>query len=84
MSASPTSVRLWPVAVGAALLAAAIELPISQYYATVPPTTTVKRMAIASGMTFASVLIAGWFVSKWKNTKVDRLPSRDRYAMLHT
>jgi hypothetical protein len=51
---------LVPLAVGASLVAAAIEYPISQRYVTVPSTSTAKRMTIAGGMVFASVLVAGW------------------------
>lgn len=58
-SVSPRS-SLLLIAIGAGLVAAAIEFPISQYYATVPATTTGKRMAIAGGMAIASVLVAGW------------------------
>jgi hypothetical protein len=51
---------LFPLAVGASLVAAAIEFPISRHYATVPSTSTAKRMAIAGGMAFTSVLAVGW------------------------
>lgn len=40
------------------LVVAAIELPISQHYATVPSTGTAKRMAIAGTMAAAGVLVA--------------------------
>lgn len=49
-----------PLALGAGLVAAAIELPFSLFYKTVPPTTTVKRMAITGGLVFSSVLVASW------------------------
>lgn len=47
------------LALTAGVVVAAIELPISQYYATVPPTNTAKRMAIAGAMAVAGVLVAG-------------------------
>lgn len=50
---------LLPIAVAAALVTAAIELPISQFYATTPRTSTPARMTIAGGMAFVSVLIGG-------------------------
>jgi hypothetical protein len=50
---------LLPTAVAAAAVTALIEYPISQYYATVPATNTTKRMAIAAGMAFVSVLVGG-------------------------
>lgn len=46
------------LALGTAAVVAAIELPISQYYATVPPTNTAKRMLIAGAMAFAGVWVA--------------------------
>lgn len=45
------------LAIAAGAVVAAIELPVSQYYATVPPTSTAKRMAIAGGMAVAGVLV---------------------------
>jgi hypothetical protein len=51
--------KLFPLAASAALVTSAIEFPVSQYYATVPPTGTAKRMLIAGAMTFAAVLIGG-------------------------
>lgn len=46
------------VALGSALVVAAIEYPVSQYYETVPPTHTAKRMAIAGAMAFAGAFVA--------------------------
>lgn len=46
------------VALGAAAVVAAIEYPVSQYYQTVPPTNTGKRMLIAGAMAFAGAFIA--------------------------
>lgn len=40
------------------VVVAAIEFPVSQYYATVPPTNTGKRMAIAGAMAFAGAIVA--------------------------
>lgn len=51
------------VAAGAALVVAAIEYPVSQYYQTVPPTNTAKRMAIAAAMAFAGALVASKLIS---------------------
>lgn len=51
--------KLFPLAASAALVTSAIEFPVSQYYATVPPTSTAKRMLIAGAMTFAAVLVGG-------------------------
>ena len=50
---------LFPLALKTAGVIAAIELPISMIYRTDPPTKTWQRMAIAGGMGFAAVLIAG-------------------------
>jgi hypothetical protein len=47
------------LAIGTALVVAAIEWPVSQHYATVPPTRTAMRMGIAAAMAFAGVMIAG-------------------------
>jgi hypothetical protein len=44
------------------LVVAAIELPVSQYYATVPPTNTAKRMVIAGGMGLVGVMVAGYLL----------------------
>jgi hypothetical protein len=49
-----------PLAIGAGLVAAALELPFSLFYKTVPSTTTAKRMVIAGGMVFTSVMVASW------------------------
>lgn len=51
--------NLFAVAGTAALVTAAIELPISQFYGTKPTTTTPVRMAIAGGMAFIAVLVGG-------------------------
>lgn len=65
LAASPeASPSLFPLAATAALVIAAIEYPISQYYATVPPTRTGTRMAIAGGMAFVAVLVAGSLLRK--------------------
>ncbi len=50
---------LFPLALTAAFVVAAIEYPISQFYATVPKSNTSTRMTVAAGMAFVSVLIAG-------------------------
>lgn len=50
---------LFPLAVASAFVVAAIEYPISQFYATVPKSNTSTRMTVAAGMAFVSVLIAG-------------------------
>ena len=55
---------LFPLALATAGVIAAIEYPISQFYATVPPTKTLQRMSIAAGMAFVSVLVAGAFLRK--------------------
>jgi hypothetical protein len=57
---------LVPLAATAALITAAIELPISQFYGTVPKTTTGARMAIAGSMAFISVLLGGALVKMVK------------------
>lgn len=46
------------LALGTAAVVATIEYPISQHYATVPPTDTAKRMLIAGAMAFAGVWVA--------------------------
>lgn len=50
---------LFTLALASAAVIAAIELPISQYYSTVPESKTPTRMAIAGGMAFVAVLVAG-------------------------
>jgi len=55
---------LVPLALGAAAVVAAIEYPVSQHYATVPSTTTGKRMLIAGAMAFAGVLVAGHLMGR--------------------
>jgi|GEM_PF-4677332 len=45
------------LALAAGAVVAAIELPVSQHYVTVPPTGTAKRMAIAGSMAIAGVLV---------------------------
>jgi hypothetical protein len=55
---------LFPLALTAAAVIAAIEFPISKFYSTTPATTTAKRMAIAGGMAFVAVLVAGAFLRK--------------------
>lgn len=47
-----------PLPILAGLIAAAIEYPVSQRYATVPETTTAKRMLIAGAMAAAAVALA--------------------------
>lgn len=47
-----------PLPVLAGLIAAAFEYPVSQRYATIPETTTAKRMLIAGGMAAAAVYLA--------------------------
>jgi len=65
LAASPTAPEsLFPLALTAAAVIAAIEFPISKFYSTVPPTKTAQRMAIAAGMAFVSVLVAGAIVRK--------------------
>ena len=46
------------LALTAALVTAALELPLSRQYPTVPPTGTLVRMAVAGGMTLVAVLVA--------------------------
>jgi hypothetical protein len=46
------------LAITAALVTAALELPLSRQYPTVPPTGTLVRMAVAGGMTYVAVLVA--------------------------
>ena len=65
-SADAPEDSLVPLAATAALVTAAIELPISQFYGTVPRTTTGTRMAIAGSMAFVSVLIGGALVKMFK------------------
>lgn len=60
---------LLPTAIAAAAVTALIEFPISQYYATVPATDTKKRMLIAGGMAFVSVLIGGAALKYYKKAK---------------
>lgn len=65
LSAAPeASPSLFPLALATAGVIAAIEYPISKYYSTVPPTKTPQRMAIAAGMAFVAVLVAGAFLRK--------------------
>jgi hypothetical protein len=65
LAAAPeASPSLFPLALTAAGVIAAIEYPISQYYATVPPTKTATRMVIAGGMAFVAVLVAGAFLRR--------------------
>ena len=60
LAAGPSAPEsLFPLAATAAGVIALIEWPISQFYATVPPTKTLQRMAIAGGMAFVAVLVAG-------------------------
>lgn len=59
VGATVPDANLFSVALASALVTAAIEYPISQFYATVPPTQTPTRMAIAGGMAFVSVLVGG-------------------------
>jgi hypothetical protein len=53
-----------PLALTAGLVTAAIEYPISQYYATVPATSTGKRMLIAGAMAGGAALIASLILRK--------------------
>lgn len=53
-------------ALKAALVVAALEYPISQYYKTVPPTNTIMRMAIAAAMAYAGVVVAQKFLTSSK------------------
>lgn len=46
------------IALGAAVIVAAVEYPISQRYKTVPETSTPARMAVAGAMAFAGALVA--------------------------
>jgi hypothetical protein len=46
------------IALAAAAVAAAAEIPISQKYAIDPPVSTPTRMLVAGGMTYVSVLVA--------------------------
>lgn len=46
------------LALTAAALAMAAEVPISQKYDIVPPVSPVARFLVAGGMTYVSVLIA--------------------------
>lgn len=55
---------LFAIATTAALVTAAVEYPISQYYATIPPTRTAHRMLIAGGMAFVSTLIGGAILTR--------------------
>ena len=65
LAAAPeASPSLFPLALTAAGVIAAIEFPISKFYATVPPTKTIQRMAIAGGMAFVAVLVAGAILRK--------------------
>ena len=65
LAAAPeASPSLFPLALTAAAVIAAIEYPVSQYYATVPPTKTGTRMVIAGGMAFVAVLVAGAFLRR--------------------
>ena len=50
---------LFTLALASAAVIAAIELPISQYYSTVPESRTPTRMTVAAGMAFVAVLVAG-------------------------
>lgn len=52
------------LAITAALVTAALELPLSRKYPTVPPTDTLVRMAVAGGMTLVAVLVAQRIVKK--------------------
>ncbi len=58
---------LFPLALTSALVVAAIEYPISQFYGTVPKTSTANRMVIAAGMAFVSVLVAGAILKNKEN-----------------
>jgi hypothetical protein len=60
---------LLPTAIAAAAVTALIEYPISQYYATIPETNTRKRMIIAGGMAFVSVLVGGAALKAYKKSK---------------
>lgn len=56
---------LLAIAATAAVVTAAIEYPISQYYATVPATRTGQRMLIAAGMAFVSTLVGGALLARY-------------------
>lgn len=56
--------RDWKLATYAAGVTAAMEFPISQYYKTVPATSTIKRMGIASSMAFIAVIIGSALMSR--------------------
>ena len=67
LAANPTAPEsLLPLAAIAAGVIAVIEFPISKFYSTTPATTTAKRMAIAGGMAFVAVLVAGAIVKMMK------------------
>ena len=51
--------NLFPLALTSAIVVAAIEYPISQFYGTVPKSNTSTRMIVAAGMAFVAVLVAG-------------------------
>jgi hypothetical protein len=51
--------KLFPLALTSAIVVAAIEYPISQFYGTVPKSNTSTRMIVAAGMAFVAVLVAG-------------------------
>jgi hypothetical protein len=46
------------IALAAAAVAMAVEIPISQKYKIEPPVSTPVRFAVAGGMTYLAVLIA--------------------------
>lgn len=52
------------LALTAALVTAALELPLARRYPTVPPTGTLVRMAVAGGLTYVAVLVAQRLLQK--------------------
>ena len=51
--------NLVPLAFGAAAVMALLEVPLSQQYPLREPLPTATRVAVAAGMGFAAVLVAG-------------------------
>jgi len=64
-------VSLFQLALAAAAATAAIELPISQFYGTVPETKTGTRMVIAGGMAFVAVMAAGAYLGSRKRKQLE-------------
>ena len=55
-----------PVALGAALVVAAIDVPLSARYPLATPIPTAQRVAVTAAMTFAAVLVAGYALKSWE------------------